>query len=391
MNTDLKKKMSRILALSLTLAMAVVFVPQMAAPAYANNGVPAIVTGSSVLAENAGNDAAQKVFYGDRVWYVIAYDQKDGDGNVVSYKDPSGVNKPLYQKGTATLLQEGVGDHTVFNSEKDLPYSCAYGWMDSDSENPQTPSNLRSFIDSRYLTGYDNEGTHFAAYLSVGEQAAIKPRRLDGDGGYFNSQNYDQNKIYGAAVESAYLWPLSDAEVSVLPNSIKVVGQGVYWWLRSAGAVGVGGQFQQAVDDYGKIRQGQFPSSVPLGVRPAFDLNLQSVLFTSAAEGGKSSGTAGAGALTAVGNNSGNEWKLTVADNAHSAFAVSDVIASGNGVSVYYTGAATGDNEYISAIITDKPITDSAAKIKYYGRIAAASDAKAHCRKLQYRNWYPTK
>ena len=44
-------------------------------------------------------------------------------------------------------------------------------------------------------------------------------------------------------------------------------------------------------------------------------------------------------------------------------------------MSVTYTGAATGTNEYISAIITDKPITDSSAKITYYGRVKNCTSA----------------
>ena len=51
---------------------------------------------------------------------------------------------------------------------------------------------------------------------------------------------------------------------------------------------------------------------------------------------------------------------------------------------VSYTGAKDGTNEYISAIITDKPITEAGAKITYYGRIAEASaedDESVRCMK----------
>lgn len=112
-------------------------------------------------------------------------------------------------------------------------------------------------------------------------------------------------------------------------------------------------------------------------MRPAFYLNLESVLFTSAAEGGKSSGTEGADALKAQSDlkNSGSEWKVTVKDNAHAGLTISKITPTENGVSFEYTGAKTGTSEYISAIITDKPITEDGAVIKYYGRIAAAFTA----------------
>ena len=119
----------------------------------------------------------------------------------------------------------------------------------------------------------------------------------------------------------------------------------------------------------------------PNGVRPAFNLNLGSVLFTSAASGGKACENEGTvNALTAVNTYTGTEWKVTLKDDTRSEFAVdADKVLFNEEtgvVTVPYSGAATGTNEYISAIITDKPVTDASAKIKYYGRIAPASSAK---------------
>lgn len=53
-------------------------------------------------------------------------------------------------------------------------------------------------------------------------------------------------------------------------------------------------------------------------VRPAFNLNLNSVLFASAAVGGKPDG-----GLTEVSEYSGNEWKLTLLDSRRN-FAVTE-------------------------------------------------------------------
>ena len=92
-----------------------------------------------------------------------------------------------------------------------------------------------------------------------------------------------------------------------------------WWWLRSpnvnvdfnAGAVSGGGDLDInfVSNDY------------EFGARPAFQLNLASVLFTSAAVGGKSSGTTGAGALTCPDDYTVSEWKLTVNDTSRSGFA----------------------------------------------------------------------
>ena len=104
--------------------------------------------------------------------------------------------------------------------------------------------------------------------------------------------------------------------------------------------------------------------------RPAFNLDLSSVLFTSAAIGGKSTGAEGPDALQTVTDYSGSEWKLTLNDSAHNGFNAGSVTGNSSAVTVNYSGAVTGSNEYISALITD-----STGTIKYYGRIAAASSA----------------
>ena len=99
-------------------------------------------------------------------------------------------------------------------------------------------------------------------------------------------------------------------------------------------------------------------------VRPAFNLNKASILFTSSADNGKQSGSVGQNALTQVQNNAGTEWKLTLRDTSRN-FLISDCKKTGSVISFNYQGAKSGANEYVSAIITD-----AGNNIKYYGRIA---------------------
>ena len=96
-------------------------------------------------------------------------------------------------------------------------------------------------------------------------------------------------------------------------------------------------------------------------VRPAFNLNLNSVLFASAAVGGKPDG-----GLTEVSKYSGNEWKLTLLDSRRN-FAVTEKTVSAapdDTVTLNYKGATTGKNEYISVILADNN------GAQYYGRVA---------------------
>lgn len=129
------------------------------------------------------------------------------------------------------------------------------------------------------------------------------------------------------------------------------------WWLRSPGSKNTMAAFIEY--DGGEVFEGNPVNNTAAAVRPAFNLNLSSVLFTSAATGGKPAGNG----LAAVANYSGNEWKLTLLDSDHNSFSVSNQTWNGNTLTFSYSNAQTGANEYISAVIEDNGV------ITYYGRI----------------------
>ena len=143
------------------------------------------------------------------------------------------------------------------------------------------------------------------------------------------------------------------------------VGESDSWWLRSPGS----DQSRAAFIDWedgSSVTDGNPVNNKEIAVRPAFNLNLSSVLFTSAAAGGKS---AGANGLAAVADYSGSDWKLTLLDSSRT-FAVSNAMLGGNTVTFSYSGAQTGVNEYLSAVIMDQNGT-----IAYYGRILQPGSA----------------
>ena len=143
------------------------------------------------------------------------------------------------------------------------------------------------------------------------------------------------------------------------------VGESDSWWLRSPGS----DQSRAAFIDWedgSSVTDGNPVNNKEIAVRPAFNLNLSSVLFTSAAAGGKS---AGANGLAAVADYSGSDWKLTLLDSSRT-FAVSNAMLGGNTVTFSYSGAQTGVNEYLSAVIMDQNGT-----IAYYGRILQPTSA----------------
>lgn len=98
-------------------------------------------------------------------------------------------------------------------------------------------------------------------------------------------------------------------------------------------------------------------------VRPAFNLDPSTVLFTSAAEGGKIDTVDSS--LSSVADYTGNEWKLTLLDSKRNFSAeISSADSSTKIYTVSYENATVGDNEYISAYIKD-----SEGNITNYGRL----------------------
>ena len=135
------------------------------------------------------------------------------------------------------------------------------------------------------------------------------------------------------------------------------------WWLRSPGFDNSMAAFIE--EDGGGVYEGDPVNTKGTAVRPAFNLDLSDVLFTSAATGGKPAGNG----LTAVADYSGNDWKLTLKDSTRSSFAISNAKWSGNTLTFSYSGAQTGTNEYLSAVILEN------GAITCYGRILQLTSA----------------
>ncbi len=324
---------SRLLSILLTLCMVLCLVPTgVFAEGETAMGSAAIQLGTDALSKNVNTANAPTVYFGQN------HENNPGAWRVIGYGG-SGVTGA---QGDMTLLAAGNMGLTMFDSDGSDGYSNEYA-----------PSNLKTATDA------------LAGKLTTEENAAVKKRTLTS--GSYNGENTDC--VAGEQVDNAVFWPLSTAEAFAVNQDLRIVDKehpgwaSSYWFLRSPGfydnyaAVVAGGG---VVIDYGDY------ISFEYGVRPAFNLNLNSVLFTSAAAGGKPDG-----GLTAVPAYSGNEWKLMLLDSSRN-FAVTEKAASGDPgdtVTLHYTGATvynaeTAPNEYISVIIADE------TGAQYYGRVA---------------------
>ena len=151
-----------------------------------------------------------------------------------------------------------------------------------------------------------------------------------------------------------------------LGSGMHGAGEADWWWLRSPGFYNWQAAFMEW-EDGSPVTDGNPVNNKTAAVRPAFNLNLSDVLFTSAATGGKSASGMDDG-LTAVEHYSGNEWKLTLLDGTRG-FSISNETWSGNTLTFSYSGAQIGTNEYLSAIIEEN------GAITYYGRILQLTSA----------------
>ncbi len=183
---------------------------------------------------------------------------------------------------------------------------------------------------------------------------------------------------YGASAlngEKAFFLSAQEASSYFADNNARIAyplfgGAANYWWLRSpydhdnAGAVDYSGTVSSA----GAI--------LPFSARPALNINLYSpsILFRSAATGGKSNGAEGTLNPVSSSTTGFPAWRLTLSDSTRSEFSVATTAISGTSVTISYSGAATGTNEYISAVVYEY----YGGNITYYGRmkhVTGASDA----------------
>ena len=321
----------RILSILLTLCMTLCFTPiSVFAEEVGTEGSAAIQLGTdalSVLSKNVNTATAPTVYFGQNhennpaAWRVIGY-------------DGSGVTS---SKGDITLLAAGAMGVIPF--------------VDTILNNEYAPSNLKTAIDA------------LAEKLTTEENAAVKKRTLTS--GSYDGENTDC--VAGGQVDNAVFWPLSAKEAIAVNNDLRALNPAhpnwvdSGWWLRSPGS----DKYRLAVvRSEGSVQYSGFSVLIfnnHRTVRPAFNLNLNSVLFASAAVGGKPDG-----GLAEVSKYSGNEWKLTLLDSRRN-FAVTEKTVSAapdDTVTLNYKGATTGKNEYISVILADNN------GAQYYGRVA---------------------
>lgn len=354
------KPKRRILSLLLAICLVVGIMPT---AAFAANNDKAIQLGASNISGYDSTNGYDYIYYGtwndSAIKWRVLDDQTNtgenglfllseellGTGNYggvyfqqsYHYDSSSGS----YHKGSAPAN----GDHT----------DCliANAWQGSDAQTwcaTFYSSNFSTGEQSAVLGTTKSDGAFTSSTYNV--PFAASESILNGDKVFFLSAQEAENSAYGFTDDAARI--------------ANYGGSAGVWWLRSPDAYST--NLAGAVYNYGYVIT--YNVNPVWAARPAFNLDLNSVLFTSAAAGGKipaaSSGGNQSGeaadAIFEIGDYDGNEWKLTLLDNSRN-FSISDAKIKESNIDFSYSNAQTGTNEYISAVIVDN------GALTHYGRI----------------------
>ena len=343
----------RLLSILLTLCMALSLLP---AVAFAEGGAKAIQSGTGS---------------------IHGYDTSAGDYSYIYYG--TWRNSPIKWRVLDTKANTGEADALFLLTDEclyPLPgdlYACYIQFNPADKQNRHLwkDSTLQGWFQNTFYSGENSAFTSAERALipATTQASSVFSYKAPGapswnPGMRFQICALEAEHVFAPSIQdvvnAAYGFTDSASRIAGPSNSL---GPGTRYWLRS---FEISEQLPFMVGEDASL-MGDWGDN-PSAVRPAMNLSTagNNILFVSAAEGGKP-----AGGLAEISEYTGNEWKLTLLDSSRSGFAVTTTDLSaytrGGTVKIGYTGAKTGTNEYVSAMILD-----AAGNPAYYGRSSAA-------------------
>ena len=343
----------RLLSILLTLCMALSLLP---AVAFAEGGAKAIQSGTGS---------------------IHGYDTSAGGYSYIYYG--TWRNSPIKWRVLDTKANTGEADALFLLTDEclyPLPgdlYACYIQFNPADKHNRHLwkDSTLQDWFKNTFYSGENSAFTSAERALipATTQASSVFSYKAPGapswePGMRFQICALEAEHVFAPSIQdvvnAAYGFTDSASRIAGPSNSL---GPGTRYWLRSFEPWDklpfMVGENASLMGDWGDN---------PSAVRPAMNLSTagDNILFISAAEGGKP-----AGGLAEISEYTGNEWKLTLLDSSRSGFAVTTTDLSAytrsGTVKIGYTGAKTGTNEYVSAMILD-----AAGNPAYYGRSSAA-------------------
>ena len=326
----------------------------------------ALATGTGKAIQRVSNGSAGNISGGqaDNVYFGKYFQSNNSTKDPVKWRVLSNTGGQLF-----LLSDQNLDVFQYHTEEENVTWETStmrswlngYGASSNAGGDNGTDYTSDNFLGSAFS---DKEQTAIVRTTVVNDDNKDDNYGTNGEGGNNTTDHIFLLSIAEASNSSyfpgSYNSRFSTNTAYVAGKGMNGVGKNDRWWLRSPG---FNNTMAACIDEYGgDVFEGNPVNNKNTAVRPAFNLNLTSVLFTSAATGGKPDG-----GLTAVDAYTGNEWKLTLLDSSRN-FTVSGESWDGNTLTFSYSGAQTGTNEYISAIIEENDA------ITYYGRILPLSD-----------------
>ncbi len=200
------------------------------------------------------------------------------------------------------------------------------------------------YSDSTLRTTMD---TLFLAFPAQ-DQSAVVDATLSGGSMYSGQPDLANQKLFPLSLEETSVF---DSTLNIAYDSERVARN---WWLRTSSD----DSNAYSISDVGSSYINTVRSDY--AVRPALYLDQSSVLFISAASRGKALSGFG---LSSIATGSVAKWKLTLYDKNRAGFSIKTTKYEPSSISIDYSGALTGTDEYLSAVIVDE------GSVVYYGRL----------------------
>ena len=289
-------------------------------------------------------------------WRVLSVE--GNGGTYVKADDSSYDDKPLFLLSEVLLSTDTTKTYgnVRFNNNGSTAWqgSIAQSWCKEFSGESETAKYAAKAFTASECNAVLKTTKSDTAYPTGNPDYIASENILNGDRVFFLSAEEAGERSYGLGDDGDRI--------------AKYGTENGVWWLRSActpdvSSPGVNDIYAGVIDPDGS-QKGYSVDDHYYAARPAFNLNPDSVLLTSAAAGGKPEGFS----EVAEYSGRGREWKLTLLDESRNNFSarIRKVAAD---YSVAWSGATTGTNEYISALIKN-----SSGTVTYYGRLKNLTD-----------------
>ncbi len=251
-------------------------------------------------------------------------------------------------------------------------------------DSKQTDQNYASSNLRKWLNEYDSESPNFINTAFNYKEIASLPQ--SGEKVFLLSSDDVRSDTVGFPNNDSRV--ATDTAYAEKQRASGGAGGAGNWWIQGQVVSHHGDYCAEFISESGIENSPTCVVTKINGVRPALFIHLPTVIFTSAAEGGKKSNSTGAGALKAVEDTSTTDWKLTVHDTTRDPDEMGEggfrvvrttdtELSTGAKYTIAYSGAQTGANEFVSAMITetyfDESLRTNRENVLYYGNIASCA------------------